>query len=38
MTTAEQPAPEGDDQPPQAASAEEPEDGSDAPAADHDDG
>jgi hypothetical protein len=28
MTTAEQPPPEGDEQPPQAASVDEPEDGS----------
>jgi hypothetical protein len=31
MTTAEQPPPEADKQPPQAASADAPEDGSDAP-------
>lgn len=30
MTTAEQPPPEGDKQPPQAASVDSPEDGSDA--------
>ena len=31
MTTAEQPPPEGDNQPPQAASVDSPDDGSDAP-------
>jgi hypothetical protein len=34
MTTAEQPPPEGDKQPPQAASVDSPEDGSDAPEGD----
>ncbi|MDT5145801.1 MAG: hypothetical protein QOC58_446 [Mycobacterium sp.] len=36
MTTAEQPAPEGDKEPPQAASVDEPDDGSDASAGDED--
>jgi hypothetical protein len=35
MTTAEQPAPEGDKPPPQSASVNEPDDGSDASAGDH---
>jgi hypothetical protein len=34
MTTAEQPPPEGDKQPPQAASVDSPRDGSDAPSSD----
>ncbi|WP_255376709.1 hypothetical protein [Mycobacterium sp. IS-836] len=37
MTTAEQPAPEGDKQPPQAASVDSPEDGSDDNDADSED-